>query len=92
LWRITKRELPKLESQHFETRRKSGAIMSLFISMLRNKYAKDWKYQTPLDGNVIGHNAELQVHHFFPQALLRKRNFESDMIRSYLKINLDIRS
>jgi hypothetical protein len=97
LWRITKRELPKLKSELFETRRKSGAVMSLFISMLRNKQAKDWKYQTPLDGNVIGHNAELQVHHFFPQALLRKHNFESDMINTFAnytilnkETNLDI--
>lgn len=97
LWRISRKELPKLAVKHFETRRKSGAVMSLFISILRNKNAKDWKYQTPLDGNVIGHNAELQVHHFFPQALLRKFDVPTDMINTFAnytilnkETNLDI--
>ena len=83
LWRLTKRELPRLTTRHFEIRRKSGAVMSLFISMLRNKNAKDWKHQTALDGNVIGYNAELQVHHFFPQALLRKHDFDTEMINTF---------
>jgi len=80
---LTKRDMGKIREGHFDTRRKSGATMSLYISMLRNNNAKDWIYGTPLDGNVIGHNAELQVHHFFPRSLLLMHGFESDQINTF---------
>jgi len=83
LWKLTARKLPKLSPEDFDTRRRSGAVMSLYISMLRNQHAKDWITDTPLDGNVVGHNAELQVHHFFPQALLRRHGVASELINSF---------
>lgn len=52
----------------------SGPMMSLYLSMLRSDEARDWDDpDSPLDGTVIGHGAALQVHHFFPKALLKKR-------------------
>ena len=73
----------KIRPEHFETRRKSGAVMSLYISMLRNCNAKDWVTGTSLDGNVIGHNAELQIHHFFPSDLLNSRGYRIDEINTF---------
>src|SRR5579875_35154 len=74
LWTATKRSLRRLRADDFETGRLSGPIMSLFLSMLRDCSAKDWQNtDSPLDGTVIGHGAPLQVHHFFPRALLNKR-------------------
>jgi len=73
----------KIRPYHFETRRKSGATMSLYISMLRNINARDWEARTPLDGSVIGHNADLQVHHFFPQALLKEYGYDSEDINTF---------
>ena len=97
LWNLTKKELGKVKPSHFDTRRKSGAAMSLYISMLRNKGAKDWNEQTALSGNVIGHNAELQVHHFFPKALLQRQGWYYDDINTFANFavinkqtNLDI--
>jgi len=66
--------------------------MSLYISMLRNSHAKDWIKGTLLDGTVIGHNAGLQIHHFFPQALLRASGYPSEKINTfanYVIINKD---
>jgi len=83
LWNLTRKELGKVKPDHFDTRRKSGTAMSLFISMIRNKGAKDWILPTPLSGSVIGHNAELQVHHFFPKALLQKNGYESAEINNF---------
>lgn len=83
LIRLTKRNINKIDPNHFETRRKNGAAMSLYISMLRNNHAKDWITGTPLDGSVIGHNAELQVHHFFPQSLLYDHGYSSEQINTF---------
>ncbi|MBU1023798.1 DUF262 domain-containing protein [bacterium] len=83
LLKITQRDTGAIKPIHFETRRTSGATMSLFITMLRNCNAKDWLNKTPLDGSVIGHNAELQVHHFFPKALLQSKGYNSNMINTF---------
>lgn len=97
LWKLTKRDFSKVKPEYFETRRKTGAVMSLYISILRNRKAEDWIDQTPLDGNVMGHNAGLQVHHFFPQALLHNHSYKSDQINTFAnytiinkETNLDI--
>jgi hypothetical protein len=74
LWAATRRSLRPLRAIDFQTGRMSGPIMSLFLSMLRDGNAKDWKNtDSPLDGTVVGHGAPLQVHHFFPRALLNKQ-------------------
>jgi len=74
LWTVTRRSLRPLRAVDFRTGRLSGPIMSLFLSMLRDGNAKDWQNtDCPLDGTVVGHGATLQVHHFFPRALLNKR-------------------
>ena len=83
LWNLTKRNFRKITPDDFETRRKSGSAMSLFISILRNENAKDWINNTPLDGNVIGHNAEIQVHHFFPRALMQSSGYKSELINTF---------
>ena len=83
LWRSTSKRLGRLKGEDFETNRISGPIMSMFVSMLRNAEAKDWKLDTPLNGAVIGHNAELQVHHFFPRALLRREGHDSSRIDTF---------
>lgn len=96
---LTRRDTGKIKPDHFETRRKSGGVMSLYISMLRNNNAKDWVARTPLDGSVIGHNAELQVHHFFPQALLYDHGYNPEQVNTFANYtiinkdtNLDISS
>lgn len=74
LWNSTRRRLRKLGADDFQTGRLSGPIMSLFLSMIRDRGARDWQnVDAPLDGTVVGHGAALQVHHFFPRALLNKR-------------------
>jgi hypothetical protein len=74
LWTVTRRPLRPLRAVDFQTGRMSGPIMSLFLSMLRDGNAKDWKNTDfPLDGTVVGHGAPLHVHHFFPRALLNKQ-------------------
>ena len=56
--------------------------MSLYLSMLRNKNAKDWAAsKNHLNGNVQGHNATLEIHHIFPKDLLRQGGY------SYVDIN-----
>ena len=83
LWQLTRRELPKLTEKDFEVRRMSGGIMSLYISILRDKGAVDWIGQTSLEGQVKGHNAELQVHHFFPKRLLLDSGVDTEDINTF---------
>ena len=73
LWSTTGRRLRRLRAEDFATGRLSGPIMSLYLSMMRDRDAKDWQNGSPLDGTVVGHGAALQVHHFFPRALLHKQ-------------------
>jgi hypothetical protein len=90
LWDFTKKEFSKIRPEHFETGRKSGGAMAAYISLIRSKNAKDWQLDTSLGGDVIGHNAQLQVHHFFPRALLQKNGFNSEQINTlanYVIIN-----
>jgi len=88
LWLSTRKRLKKLKPEDFDTNRMSGAVMSLYVSLLRNAGAKDWKEHTPLDGSVQGHNASLQVHHFFPRALLRKEGYDSAQIDTFANYTL----
>ena len=84
LWNATtKASLKPMRSQDFETSRLTGPEMALFTAMLSAADAKDWKaLDRRLDGSVQGKLAELQVHHFFPRALLRKHGFEDDRINT----------
>lgn len=84
LWKITSRKLTKLRADdHLQVSRRSGPLMSLFISMLRNEDTHDWISDNPLDGTVLGKNAKLHVHHFFPWALLNKHNHSSGWINAF---------
>lgn len=101
LWKATSKRLRRLRPEDFETGRISGPIMSLFLSHLRDCDARDWKHEDfKLDGTVAGHGAALQIHHFFPRALLRKRKeLAADEINTFAnytvisaKTNLDVSS
>ena len=93
LWSYTKRDLPKLSDDDFLTSRIGGPAMSLYLSMLREAKARDWgpglEY---LDGTVAGHGSALQVHHFFPRALLKKHKVKAsdiDTFANYVVIRQD---
>jgi len=75
LWNASHSRLPKLRAQHFETSRLSGPVMSLYVSMLREAEARDWQKHTPLNGMVVRKGAKLNIHHFFPRALLLKHGY-----------------
>jgi hypothetical protein len=84
LWKATSTKLKKLRSEDFEVSRISGPITSLFLSMLADNDARDWKSKDfKLDGQVHGHGARLQVHHFFPRSLLRKHDIGQDRINTF---------
>jgi hypothetical protein len=84
LWKATSKYLRRLRAGDFEVSRISGPVTSLYLSMLADGDARDWKDPTfRLDGQVHGHNAKLQVHHFFPRALLRKHGVGQDRINTF---------
>src|SRR5262249_46148633 len=57
--------------------------MALMASMFSSHGARDWKDpDRKLDGSVVGKNAQLQVHHFFPRALLLKHGYSGDWINT----------
>jgi hypothetical protein len=52
--------------------------------MLADNDARDWcDHYFRLNGKVIGHNAELQIHHFFPGSLLRKHGKGEGVIDTF---------
>jgi hypothetical protein len=84
LWKATSRDLRRLRPGDFELSRISGPVTSLYLSMLADNDARDWcDHLFRLNGTVIGHNAQLQVHHFFPKALLRKHGRSGDDINTF---------
>jgi hypothetical protein len=84
LWKATSRDLRKLRPRDFELSRISGPVTSLYLSMLADNDARDWcDHHFRLNGTVIGHNAQLQVHHFFPKSLLKKHGREEDVINTF---------
>jgi len=84
LWNATKKaSLKAMRPQDFKTSRLTGPEMALFTAMLSAADARDWKaLDRRLDGSVQGKHAELQVHHFFPRALLRKHGIQDDRINT----------
>jgi hypothetical protein len=83
LWMVTSRTLRRLRAEDFMTGRVSGAAMSCFLSMLRDRDARDWQNNGPLDGTVVGHGAALQIHHFFPKALLNKHGMTRSEVNTF---------
>lgn len=84
LWKATSRDLRKLRPADFELSRVSGPVTSLYLSMLADNDARDWcDHHFRLNGTVIGHNAQLQVHHFFPRSLLKKHGRGEDVINTF---------
>lgn len=84
LWKATSRKLRKLQPRDFEASRISGPLTSLYLSMLADSGARDWKnHHFRLDGKLHGHNAQLQVHHFFPKALLQKHGYGRHVINTF---------
>ena len=92
LWGASRKRLSKIRPDDFETSRISGAVMAMFVSMIRNAGAKDWKKPVALDGTVLGNEAKLQIHHFFPRALLRREKYAASEIDSFANYTLISRS
>jgi len=84
LWAATpKSALRYLRAADFDASRISGPEMALFAAMLSAADARDWdKPESRLDGSVLGRSANLQVHHFFPRALLKKHGHEDRWINT----------
>lgn len=81
--------LKKLRPNEFFASRISGPLMSLYVSMLAENDARDWcDHHARLDGTVSGHNARLQVHHFFPRSLLKKHGRGDDDINTVANYTL----
>ena len=56
----------------------------MYLSMLAERDARDWlDRHFRLDGKVHGHNAQLQIHHFFPKSLLKKHGRGEDQINTF---------
>jgi len=84
LWNATpKASLRPLKAADFQASRISGPSMAVMAPMFSANGARDWKdLDRKLDGSVVGKNAQLQVHHFFPRALLLKHGRTGDWINT----------
>lgn len=84
LWKATARSAVRpLKPEDFDASRVDGPVMGLITAMLGAEDARDWKERDfRLDGTVVGKNAALHVHHFFPRALLRKHSYTDDWINT----------
>jgi hypothetical protein len=84
LWNATARSLRKIAPSDFQASRISGPVTSMYLSMLAERDARDWlDRHFRLDGKVHGHNAQLQIHHFFPKSLLKKHGRGEDQINIF---------
>ena len=81
LWQSTPASMKRaMRPDNFNVSRLGGPEMALYLAYLAASGAKDWDQGHLLDGMVQGQKASLQVHHFFPRALLRKHGKHDDWI------------
>ena len=62
----------KLNEQDFSGSSKGNRFYPLLYMMTRVCHARDWGTGDELSNHLLGHLSSLQIHHFFPKALLYK--------------------
>lgn len=89
LWSIlSKNDRRKITLVEIQEASRSGSLMSIYYSMLKEKSAIDWINGTKIDGNILGFNSSLEIHHIFPTSLLYKEDWDTDWINSFANFAL----
>jgi hypothetical protein len=79
---LNKNDKRKITLGEIQEATRSGALMALYYSMLKEKGARDWRNGTKIDGNILGFNASLEVHHIFPKSLLYRDGWKPEWINT----------
>ena len=65
----------RLNESDFSGSSRGNRFYPLLYMMTRACHAKDWGTGDELTNHLLGHLAQLQIHHFFPKALLYKHGY-----------------
>ena len=68
-----------ISNEELFSSRRSGPIISIYYSYLRNISSKDWLTNSNIDGSIAGHLKTLEVHHIFPKNVLKSTHNPSDI-------------
>jgi hypothetical protein len=66
----------RVEPGHFTGWSRGARFYPVLYLLTRMGEARDWGTGLPLKANLLGKMNSLEVHHIFPKAQLRKRNFK----------------
>ena len=65
----------RLNESDFSGSSRGNRFYPLLYMMTRACHAKDWGTSDELTNHLLGHLSQLQIHHFFPKALLYKHGY-----------------
>lgn len=65
----------RLNESDFSGSSRGNRFYPLLYMMTRACHAKDWGTGDELTNHLLGHLSQLQIHHFFPKALLYKHGY-----------------
>lgn len=89
LWSILNKNMKKKISENeIDEASRSGPLMSVYYSMLKEKGAKDWLNGKKIDGSILGHNSSLEVHHIFPRSVLYEERWSAEWVNSFSNLAL----
>lgn len=72
----------RLQESDFAGSSKGNRFYPLLYMMTRVCHAKDWGTGDELTNHLLGHLAQLQIHHIFPKALLKEHGYSRKQINA----------
>jgi hypothetical protein len=72
----------RVEPGHFTGWSRGARFYPVLYLLTRMGEARDWGTGLPLKANLLGKMNSLEVHHIFPKAQLRKRNFKKPEVNA----------
>jgi hypothetical protein len=71
-----------VNSSDFKGWSRGARFYSLLYMLTRVYHAKDWDTGIELASHTLGHQADLQLHHIFPKALLYRHEYEKSEVNA----------
>ena len=72
----------RLNENDFSGSSRGNRFYPLLYMMTRACHAKDWGTGDELTNHLLGHLSQLQIHHFFPKALLYKHGYRKRKVNA----------
>ena len=72
---------PRVQADHFDAK-KNSRFYAILYALVRMAQARDWGSGTVLSKHQLGAGGQLDLHHVFPQARMKKLGLKADRINN----------